>query len=100
MHVWDEYDVFGDSIYSQNVKDRIDDERGIIEKEKKTWFTELFKSRRKTDFLDLFDFALTKWIENEDTRVEKIFTSGLTLKKLKEKEEDFFFAHNKNFVIT
>lgn len=58
MHVWDEYDVFGDSIYSQNVKDRIDDERGIIEKEKKTWFTELFKSRRKTDFLDLFDLLL------------------------------------------
>ena len=57
LYIWDEYDVFGDSVYSQNVKDRImlkwnHQQRNMID------FEILEKSLIVIDFLICLNFRL------------------------------------------
>ena len=87
LYVWDEYDVFGDSTYSQNVRDRI-----MLEWEPNTskheWFWQK-SAEKRYKFAYLFDFSLAPWMESHDTRDEEVYINDITLRYFKIKENAF-----------
>jgi hypothetical protein len=63
MYVWDVNDLFGDSLYSFNVRERL--MREATDSDTPTWLERLFagKERKKYRFKRLYDFSLIPWID-------------------------------------
>ena len=98
LYIWDEYDVFGDSVYSQNVKDRI-----MYEVEspatKYNWFWNSWNKSDRYKHLHFFEFSLAPWLESHDSRNEDVFTSKITLEYYLSLIGDFSFKYNKKYKI-